>query len=417
MISLGSRAKEIEIELESLVRQETHLPISLDWWINKAMRYLMGNQKLRTQVFNFIEAFPELRSLEYIHSHILEDFAPEKVQLPALLSSLYILEKKLGPNRFSAKIAEQAVKTIARHFIVKKDPQIIFRVLSKLTKQGAGYFLDILGEEVLSEKEAEQYKTAYEKLIRQLNLMAPEVDVSLKLSSLYSQFHPLAREDAKRIVIERLDGILGYCWSHGGRVIIDAEQYEFRDLTLEIFKELVSGEFAKWRRGLGIAHQTYLRDSLDTLLSLCRFAQSNMLYFDVRLVKGAYWDYEVIHTKQNNWPVPVYTKRQETDESFERNVNIALGHYPWIRTAVGTHNLKSIAYAMAKIEELALPKEALEVQVLYGLGNRLVKPVLKMGYPVKVYIGVGDLVEGMSFFARRLLENTSQTSSAFFAEK
>lgn len=417
MRSLEDRVKEIEAELKSLLAKEKCLPFSRDWWINKAMLYLMANQKLRTQTFRFIEAFPELRTLRSVYEHILEDFAPTKAQLPILFKDAYLLIKTLGPNCFSAWVTEQTVKTIARHFIVSRDAKTISRTLSKLQRQGAGYSLALLGEEVFSEQEAEQYKNGYEKLIRQLNLMTPEVNVSLKLSSLYSHFHPLAREDAKRIVKERLSDILRYCWSHGGKITIDMEQYQLRDLTLEIFKELVSGEFARWKWGLSVAHQAYLRDAKQVLLELCHFAQGNTLFLGVRLVKGAYWDYEIINAQQNNWLVPVYTERQQTDENFEKCVNIALGYYPWIRTAVGTHNLRSLAYAMAKREELGLPKEALEVQVLYGLGNQLVKPIIKMGYPVKVYIGVGDLVAGMSFFVRRLLENTSQTSSAFFAQQ
>ena len=88
-----------------------------------------------------------------------------------------------------------------------------------------------------------------------------------------------------------------------------------------------------------------------------------------------------------------------------------------MKTAIGSHNLSSVAYVMAKQEFLGLPKNAVEFQTLYGLGTPLIRPLKEMGYPVRVYVGTGNTLEGMSYLARRLLENTSQMSSAFFVEQ
>jgi len=411
----GDMVEKIEAKLQTLVRKEKSLPANRAWWINKAMLYLRSNPELRDQIFRFIDVFPVLKRDKDIHIHISEEFAPEKISLPFLLCVLYSTRNLRPIKYFLPQLANMAVRTAAHHFIVSPTKKEILVAIQRLHRLGAKYSLDILGEAVLSEQEAESYKERYMQLMRQLNLMGQEIDVSLKLTSLYSQFHPLANKESKKVIQKRLGDILYYAWSNGGRVTIDAEQYYFRNLTTEIFKELVAGEFAKFR-GLSMAHQTYFKDSLDVLLELGRFAKTGNLFFALRLVKGAYWDYEVINARQQNWPIPVYTEKQETDYSFERNLDLALSYYPNIKTAIGTHNLKSIAYAMAKREELGLPKEALEIQLLYGMGNQLIRPVRKLGYPVRVYVGIGDLVEGMSYFARRILENTSQASSAFFTQ-
>lgn len=355
-------------------------------------------------------------SAKDIYCHLLEYFHPRRVSLPFCLRWVYYCLANFPVYPVWAKASYKLVNMVASRFILEDDMTRIKRTLSRLQRHNLGYSLDILGEEVLSEAEAEQYKLAYENLAKQLVLSGLPIDISIKLSSLYSQFHPL-NYHSKKIIWERLHNLLWYTKTHNGQVTIDMEQYFFRDLTLEIFKELVRSEdFKNWKWGLGIAFQAYLKDSLEMLFELGNFAKYNDLYFKLRLVKGAYWDQEVVLAEKYNWPVPVFTDREDTDASFKINLDIALSYYPWLKTAVGTHNLRSIAYAMARCEELGLPKQAIEFQVLYGLGEPLVDAISKMGYSVRVYIGIGNLIGGMSFLVRRLLENSSQLSSAFFTK-
>jgi len=84
-----------------------------------------------------------------------------------------------------------------------------------------------------------------------------------------------------------------------------------------------------------------------------------------------------------------------------------------VRIAVASHNVRSVAKAMALANVLNIPKEEIEFQVLYGMGHPLMKGIVKMGYSVKVYVPVGELITGMSFLVRRIIENTSQGSFVF----
>ena len=49
----------------------------------------------------------------------------------------------------------------------------------------------------------------------------------------------------------------------------------------------------------------------------------------------------------------------------------------------------------------------MEIEVLRGLGDDLQEALAKRGLRVRTYGAVGDLVAGMAYLVRRLLENTS----------
>ena len=124
-------------------------------------------------------------------------------------------------------------------------------------------------------------------------------------------------------------------------------------------------------------------------------------------MKGAYWDEEQIVADQNNWPVPVFDEKHDTDESFERCTDALLEAWPHLRPAFGTHNPYSIAQAIVKAKAAGLPDDGIEFQTLYGMAEGLRGAVSDMGYRTRVYVPVGQVIPGMAYLVRRLLENTS----------
>jgi len=130
----------------------------------------------------------------------------------------------------------------------------------------------------------------------------------------------------------------------------------------------------------------------------------------VRLVKGAYWDHEVAEARQHGWNVPVFTDKAACDRNFEALTRRLLDARPLVRVAVASHNLRSLAHAIA-YNRLAGGDDAdLELQVLRGLGDDLAAALAAYGMRVRVYTPVGELVAGMAYLVRRLLENTSNES-------
>src|SRR5262249_50303826 len=146
----------------------------------------------------------------------------------------------------------------------------------------------------------------------------PRVNVSVKLSSLYSQFDPIAPEATSEAVLRRLRPILRLARRHGAFGNVDMEQYSFKEITLHIFREVLSeDEFRDWP-DVGIAIQAYLRDTDDDLNDLLQWVGRRGVPVWVRLVKGAYWDYEIVLAEQNGWEAPVYRHKWQTDAAYER---------------------------------------------------------------------------------------------------
>jgi hypothetical protein len=165
----------------------------------------------------------------------------------------------------------------------------------------------------------------------------------------------------------------------------------------------------------GLVLQAYLRDSpatLDTVLDwLGRVERAQPL--TVRLVKGAYWDHEIVEARQHGWQSPVFEVKAECDLNFEaltRRLLDARAAGSGLRVAVASHNLRSVSHAIAYHRLSGGDEADLELQVLRGLGDQLQAALAREGLRVRTYCPVGDLVAGMAYLVRRLLENTSNES-------
>jgi RHH-type proline utilization regulon transcriptional repressor/proline dehydrogenase/delta 1-pyrroline-5-carboxylate dehydrogenase len=162
----------------------------------------------------------------------------------------------------------------------------------------------------------------------------------------------------------------------------------------------------------GLVLQAYLRDSPDQLDQILAWTQRTRRRppLTVRLVKGAYWDHELVEARQHGWPTPVFEDKRECDRNFETLTRRLLEARPAVRVAVASHNLRSVAHAIAFNRLLSGEDGDLELQVLRGLGDDLQTALARGGFRVRTYCPIGDLVAGMAYLVRRLLENTSNES-------
>jgi proline dehydrogenase len=158
--------------------------------------------------------------------------------------------------------------------------------------------------------------------------------------------------------------------------------------------------------------QAYLRESPEQLEQVIEWARTTprAAPLVVRLVKGAYWDHEVVDARQHGWTPPVFEEKRESDRNFESLTRRLLEAWPYVRPAIASHNLRSVAHAIAVNRELGRSDGDLELQVLRGLGDDLAAALAELGMRVRIYCPVGDMVAGMSYLVRRLLENTSNES-------
>src|SRR5439155_13725290 len=180
---------------------------------------------------------------------------------------------------------------------------------------------------------------------------------------------PIDPEGTSNAVRHRLRPILRAARRNHAFVNIDMEQYAFKDLTLRIFREVLGEEeFRDWP-DVGIALQAYLRDCEKDLRVLATWARRRRTPVCVRLIKGAYWDYETVVAAQQGWPVPVFTEKWQTDAKYEQATRFLLEHHDLLRPAFGSHNVRSLAYALAMAQKLGVPERSFEVQMLYGMAE------------------------------------------------
>ncbi|KDR55902.1 MULTISPECIES: L-glutamate gamma-semialdehyde dehydrogenase [Limnospira] len=395
---------------------------------DKILDWAMSNPGLRVQLFHFIDCLPALRSKPEIATHLQEYLTAEEVELP---DSLKKLLNFANPDSVAGKMAATtvapAVETLAQKYIAGADIPQIIKTLERLRKDKLGFTVDLLGEAVITETEAESYLNSYLELMEKLSAAAqrwstvplideadgkaiPRVQVSVKLTAFYSQFDPLDAKGSEAKVSDRIRTLLRRAKEVGAAVHFDMEQYAYKDLTLSILKNLLMEEEFRDRTDIGVTVQAYLRDSPKDLEGIIEWAKLRGYPVTVRLVKGAYWDQETIKAMQNDWLQPVFNDKAATDANYEKLTQLMLENHAYIYSAIGSHNVRSQAKAIAIAETLKVPQRAFEMQVLYGMGDQLAKQLAAKGYRVRMYCPYGELLPGMSYLIRRLLENTANSS-------
>jgi RHH-type proline utilization regulon transcriptional repressor/proline dehydrogenase/delta 1-pyrroline-5-carboxylate dehydrogenase len=188
------------------------------------------------------------------------------------------------------------------------------------------------------------------------------------------------------------------------------EQNAFRELTLEIFRQVLGEDEFRAQPTAAIAVQAYLRDSAQDVRDLIHWARGHQRRIGVRLVKGAYWDSEIAWAKQRGWPLPVFLNKPETDANYEQLSRLLLEAHDVLDAAFGSHNLRSLAHAIVAAKTIGVPVNGYEIQMLYGMAEPVRQAIIHYGQRVRVYLPVGELLPGISYLIRRLMENTSNTS-------
>jgi RHH-type proline utilization regulon transcriptional repressor/proline dehydrogenase/delta 1-pyrroline-5-carboxylate dehydrogenase len=428
LASVEDRTRAYGREIFARVDRRGPAPFTPGWLDERLMQFTMGDEAVKVQLFRFIDALPSLQSSEQIATHLREYFEEAGEHLPKWLQRASGWMPRNGvAGRVLAWAADRNARRMAHRFIAGSTVAEALQAIARMRRRSLAFTIDLLGEATITEAEAVEYQGQYFELIEGLSGEVnhwpavpqidsdaygpiPRVNISVKLSSLYSQFDPIAPEATSEAVRGRLRPILRMARQHGAFVNFDMEQFSFKEITYRIFREVLGEpEFRDWR-DVGIAVQAYLRDTDADLAELLSWAESRGTPVWVRLVKGAYWDYETILARQCGWEPPVWLEKWQTDVAYERQTRFLLEHYRLLRPAFASHNVRSIAYALAVADELGVPPRAIEFQALYGMADAVKDVLVGMGQRLRVYTPYGRLLPGMAYLVRRLLENTSNES-------
>jgi RHH-type proline utilization regulon transcriptional repressor/proline dehydrogenase/delta 1-pyrroline-5-carboxylate dehydrogenase len=397
----------------------------MSWWSERMLSWAMAHPEFKTQLFRFVDVFPATTDdadvLRHIHEYFQGNDAPRLLDL-----GVDVAEKVPFGKSISASVARRNILRMAEQFIVGAGPGEAVEGLHRLWREGTAHTVDLLGEKTVTEAEADRYAGRVDELLRTLLEATaswapddhlefddlgglPRVNVSLKPTALASLYGPLTREDGLAQARSRLKPLLKLAAERGAFVYFDMEHYEVKDLTLELFRSLLDDPDLA---GLdaGVVIQAYLKDARDDLADLIAWSSQRPRPVGIRLVKGAYWDAETVLARAEGWPPPVYEHKGETDANFERCVRLLHDHHGSVRAAFGSHNLRSLAYAITYARHKGIPDTGYEIQMLYGMAEPIHAAIRRLGLRLRVYAPVGELVPGMAYLVRRLLENTSNES-------
>jgi len=430
--TVSAMPASIEPEVTALARRIAELGAGerskvfrMTWWSERMLDWAMARPAFKTQLFRFVDVFPAMVDDADVARHLHEYFDGQEVP-KALDLGIDVASHVPFGKAVEARVARRNITRMAEQFIVGTTAAEAVAGLHNLWKQGSAATVDLLGEKTVVGPDADRYAARVTEMLDALCDAAvgwapddhlerddlgpvPRVNVSIKPTALAAHYEPLTREDGLAGAAERLRPILRLARDRGATVNFDMEHYDVKDLTLALFRDLLGEEeFADLDAGIVV--QAYLRDSRDDLADLVAWSSQRSRPVTVRLVKGAYWDTEAVHARAAGWPVPVYEDKAETDANYERCARLLCDHHGQVRAAFASHNLRSLAYAITYARSLGIADSGFEIQMLYGMAEPMHAAIRRLGLRLRVYAPVGELVPGMAYLVRRLLENTSNES-------
>ncbi|MFN9345972.1 MAG: bifunctional proline dehydrogenase/L-glutamate gamma-semialdehyde dehydrogenase [Planctomycetota bacterium] len=291
--------------------------------------------------------------------------------------------------------------------------------LSERSREGVRMNVNFLGEAILGQQEC------VKRLDRYLSaLQMPEIEcVSIKISTLYSQISPLAREHTIRMVSDRLE--LLYRAAAKERfvrpdktevpkfVYLDMEEYRDLSLTAEIFMRTLDRPGMENVRA-GIALQAYVPDSALVQESLTHWAQKRVARggqsVTIRIVKGANMEMERVEASLRGWPQAPYRSKLDTDANYKRMLRFGMEpeRLESVQLGIASHNLFDLAYAMV----LAVATGSLDrvqFEMLEGMANHQRRAILELSQRLLLYAPAcyrEEFINAIGYLVRRLDENT-----------
>lgn len=424
---LESQAQTHALSILNAARDDRAGVLSAAFWSDKLMAWSMKDAEFKVQLFHFVDCFPALKSSDAIYDHLVDFMSKPGLSVPPGLD-MGLRAGGLAKGLVAKTMAGQ-IESMASKFIAGRDAKSALPTLKKLWSDGMAFSVDLLGEACLSDEEAQMYRAKYIDLISNLpNEVAlwapnarlesdhlgsiPRTNVSIKISSLFARTDPIDFSGSLTGLIDALTPILQRAQKHGVFVNFDMEHHAFKDLTLDLLMQCC--ERVPFEAGL--AMQAYLRSGESDAQRIIDWSKRTGRVVTVRLVKGAYWDSETIHAEQSGWPVPVWGAKRDTDACFERMAQRFIASTPHtvgvggVKLALGTHNARSIGAALAMVERAGLPTSAIELQMLHGMADAMKSVAIARGLRLREYLPVGEMIPGMAYLVRRLLENTSNES-------
>ncbi|MGD0093810.1 MAG: proline dehydrogenase family protein, partial [Planctomycetota bacterium] len=425
--------QELELEIQSFgaglwqrISGEVPGLFNKDYWQGLVLEWAMRDPSFKNDMFRLVDVLPALGSSAQVAEHVRGLLLREGRELPAALAAAV----KLASGSLTAGVTARAIRgnvaALAERFIIGKDAQGATPALRRLRQEGLAFTADLLGETTISDAEAQVYQGRYSSLIDQLGAETkawpaapvldsdhagpiPRANVSLKVSAMAPFLDAVDPAGSVARLRHKVLPLFLRAKEQGVFLGLDLEQYAIHGITFDLFESLALEPALRDWPHIGVAVQAYLKDSRRDVERLNALARGRGTPVTVRLVKGAYWEYELALSQQAGYPCPVFTDKAATDANYEALSAFLLENAEYLRPALASHNLRSLTHALVLARRLKVPPAALEIQMLNGMAEPERKAFCAAGQRVRIYCPVGELLPGVAYLVRRLLENTSNS--------
>ncbi len=304
----------------------------------------------------------------------------------------------------------QRVRALSKDLILASESEKLAKHLGKRTSKGIALNINVLGEAVLGDHEAElRFQSILEMMRR------PEVNyISVKLSSIVAQLTIIDVDGSITRVSEKMRTLYRQALQHGVFVNLDMEEYRDLPMTVAAFMQVLDeDEFAAMKAGIVL--QAYLPESHQFFSKLAKWAQARYQRsggsIKVRLVKGANLAMERAEAELHGWSAAPYRSKSDVDASYVRLIDAALRpeHAQAVRIGIASHNLFHMTWAIEVARSRGVLSQ-IDIEMLEGMANAEALAVTRAGQPVLLYAPVtrkDDFAAAVAYLVRRLDENTS----------
>jgi RHH-type proline utilization regulon transcriptional repressor/proline dehydrogenase/delta 1-pyrroline-5-carboxylate dehydrogenase len=309
-------------------------------------------------------------------------------------------------------IARRVLRTMVGHLIIDATPKQLDKSLATLRETGARLNLNLLGEAVLGDAEADRRLTGTRALLER-----DDVDyVSIKVSSVSSQLSMWSFDETVERVVERLTPLYEIAALSTTKKFINLDMEEFRDLdlTIAVFTEVLDQPRLRQLEA-GIVLQAYLPDALSAMQGLTEWAQERRAEggagIKVRLVKGANLAMEQVDARIHGWPLATWGSKQQTDTNYKRVLDWSLTpeRTAAVRVGIAGHNLFDVAHAWLLAKQRKV-ESRIEFEMLLGMATEQADAVKRDVGGLLLYTPVvqpREFDSAISYLIRRLEENAS----------
>lgn len=348
-----------------------------------------------------------------------ENFAALAATVPGFLPWYLRSAVKLGARAGSVApaavipVVRRSLRQMVGHLIVDASDARLGKAIAKIKRDGVRLNLNLLGEAVLGEQEADRRLAGTLKLLGR-----DDVDyVSIKVSSTVAPHPEWAFDEAVGHVVEKLLPLyqLAAQSTPAKFINLDMEEYHDLDLTIAVFTAILDRpEFAALEAGIVL--QAYLPDALSAMIRLQEWSAARRARggapIKVRLVKGANLPMEQVEASLHGWPLATWGSKQDSDTNYKRVLNYAMQpkRIANVRVGVAGHNLFDVAFAWLLAGQRGV-RDGIEFEMLLGMATSQAEAVRREVGSLLLYTPVvhpGEFDVAIAYLIRRLEEGASQ---------